>query len=306
MFKPIHTGNTIGVIAPAWIAGRSRLERGIRYLKKRGFLVKKGNYLYKKRGYFAGTEKERADDIHMMFSDPEISMIMCTRGGWGSLRLLDQLDFDLIGNHPKPLVGYSDVTTLQLAIWTKCGLPSFSGPMLAVEMADGMDSFTEKHFWGLIENRRPEYVYRFESAPTAVLRKGKTSGILLGGCLSLVSHLLGTPYSPDYSGAVLFLEDVGEKPYKIDRYLAHFKQAGIFEQINALILGEFIDCKDEQNDDAFSLEDILLDYFSDAPFPVLMNFPYGHGGVKITMPVGVSTQIDTGKKLLKFANPFLP
>jgi len=306
MFKPIQSGSTIGVIAPAWIASRPRLEQGKTYLKKRGFLVKEGKCLNKKRGYFAGTEAERVEDIHMMFSDPEISMILCTRGGWGSLRLLDRLDFDLIGNNPKPLVGYSDVTTLQLAIWAKCGLPSFSGPMLAVEMADGIDAFTEKHFWGLVQNRRPEYSYRFEKSSGTVLKKGKASGTLLGGCLSLVSHLLGTSYTPDYSGSVLFLEDVGEKPYKIDRYLAHLKQAGIFDQINALILGEFIDCEDKQNDKSFSLNDILLDYFSNAPFPVLMNFPYGHGKVKITMPVGVTAQIDTSKKMIKFANPFLP
>ena len=305
MFKSITRGSTIGVVAPAWIAQQEPLHKGISYLEKRGYKVKLGRYLDKKYGYFAGTDIERSADIQMMFADPEVSLIFCTRGGSGGLRLLDHLDFNIIGKNPKPLVGYSDVTTLQLALWKKCGLPSFSGPMVAVEMGKGIDPFTEKQFWGLLRNRRPEYLYTFKNTTVEVFRNGKATGTLLGGCLSLVSHLLGTPYSPDYSGAVLFLEDIGEKPYRIDRYLAHLKQAGVFDQINALILGDFIDCESEKNERSFTVSEIFHDYFNDALFPVVQNFPYGHGDIKMTMPIGVSATLDTVRKQIKFSNPFI-
>ena len=126
----------------------------------------------------------------------------------------------------------------------------------------------------------------------------------MGGCLSLVSHLLGTAYSPDYQNSILFIEDVGEKPYKIDRYLAHLKQAGVFNQINGLILGDFIDCEPEEGEQSLTLDQIFDDYFAEAEFPVLTKFPYGHGEVKVTMPVGVSARLDTDNRELLFQNPF--
>jgi muramoyltetrapeptide carboxypeptidase len=245
------------------------------------------------------------DDIHQMFKDPEVDMIVCARGGWGGLRLIDKIDYELIRQNPKLFVGYSDITTLQLAIWTKSKIPSLSGPMVGVEMGKGILPFTEQHFLDQIYNTRSEYHFNYLGTQTAVMKSGQVEGKLLGGCLSLVCHLLGTTYSPNYNGAILFLEDVGEKPYKIDRYLAHLKQSGVFDQINGLILGDFIDCEPEKNEVSFYLAEILDDYFSDVSFPVLRKFPYGHGDFKFSMPIGVKTVLDTDLGELRFANPFL-
>ena len=305
MIKSIKSNSTIGVISPAWTPIEGRLKSGLQYLENRGFNVKIGKNVGKKHGYFAGTDEERLADIHDMFTDPEIDMIVCTRGGWGGLRLVNKIDYELIRKNPKLLIGYSDITTLQLALWTKAALPSLSGPMVGVEMGKGILSFTEQHLWSQIHNEKSFYYFNYQQTDTSVLRPGNSQGVLLGGCLALVCHLIGTDYSPDYSGTILFLEDVGEKPYKIDRYLAHLKQTGIFNQINGLILGDFMDCTADKDEVSFHLDEILDEYFSEAPYPVIRNFPYGHGDFKFSMPIGVNTVLDTGRGELRFKNPFI-
>jgi muramoyltetrapeptide carboxypeptidase len=281
------------------------MDAGLKYLEARGHQLKKGKNLGHKRGYFAGTDEERVEDIHQMYADPSIDLILCARGGWGGLRLIDKINYELIRQHPKLFVGYSDVTTLQLAIWTKTGVPSLSGPMVGVEMGKGILPFTEQHFWGQIQNSNPSYQFSYAETETILMNAGIAEGNLLGGCLSLVCHLIGTAYSPDYRGAILFLEDVGEKPYKIDRYLAHLKQAGIFDQINGLILGDFVDCEAEEDEVSLRLDEIIDDYFSEVSYPVIRNFPYGHGDLKFSMPIGVKTVLNTDRGELSFANPFI-
>jgi muramoyltetrapeptide carboxypeptidase len=305
MLRPVTQKSTVGVISPAWIPIENRMNFGLKYLEKKGLHYKIGKNLGKSHGYFAGTDDERLEDIHQMFEDPDIDMIVCARGGWGGLRLLDKIDYEVIRANPKLFVGYSDITTLQLAIWKKTSVPSLSGPMVGVEMGKGILPFTEQHFWDQIYNTNPEYHFNYSETDTLVLRDGQANGVLLGGCLSLVCHLIGTPYSPDYKGAILFLEDVGEKPYKIDRYLAHLKQSGIFNQINGLILGDFIDCDPEKDEVSFQLDEILEQYFLEVSYPVIRNFPYGHGDLKFSMPIGVKAILDTEKAQLSFANPFL-
>ena len=305
MFKPILNNSYIGIISPAFIPIKERLQKGIEYLQQKGFRVKTGANMGKEHAYFAGNDEQRVSDLHQLFADQEVDLIICARGGWGGLRLLDKIDYELIKNNPKPLVGYSDITTLQIAIWKNTQIPSFSGPMVAVEMGKGIVPFTEKHFWDQINNEKTEYYINLTESGGKTFVPGIGSGLLLGGCLSLVSHLLGTPYSPDFDGAILFIEDVGEKPYKIDRYFAHLKQAGVFNKINGLILGDFIDCEADPDEVSFSLQELIEQYFSDANYPVLTGFPYGHGDKKITMPVGVQASLDTTKNELIFANPFV-
>ncbi len=303
MFKKIGKNSTIGLVSPAWIPVMDRLTIGIRYLESKDLRVKRGDNLGKTYGYFAGTDDERIADLHQMYADPEVEMIICSRGGWGGLRLINQIDYELIKNNPKPLIGYSDITTLQLAIWAKTGIPSISGPMVGVEMGKEMNGFTEKHFWGQLFNNNQEYELDLGTTSSQTLIAGEAKGNLLGGCLSLVSHLLGTPFSPDYEGAILFLEDVGEQPYKIDRYLAHLKQTGVFDTIGGVILGEFLDCEDD-NERSFTISELIDHYFSQATFPVIQNFPYGHGEVKFSMPVGVISSLDTNQKRFRVSNPF--
>jgi muramoyltetrapeptide carboxypeptidase len=303
--KKIIPGSKIGIIAPAFPPDGERLRNGIDYLLKMGYSVEPGKSLSAQHGYFAGTDSLRLDDLHRMYEDFTIDAILCARGGWGTLRMLDKLDYVSIEKNAKLLIGYSDITTLQLAIWTKTGLPSLSGPMAAVEMGTGILDFTEQHFWDQIENNNNWYAFYFDNEEISIWNNGSASGTLLGGCLSMVAHQLGTPYSPDYKDAILFLEDVGEEPYKIDRYLAQLDQAEILNKVNAVILGNFLDCKnDDTKRKSFTVEEVLKDYFSKRDYPVIYNFPYGHGMRKMSMPIGVQTRLNTKQNLVEFANLF--
>jgi muramoyltetrapeptide carboxypeptidase len=305
MFNTIAKGSTIGVLSPAYIPLKERVTNGINYLKEKGYNVKLSSNFFKQHGYFAGTDAERVDDIHELYRDKDVSVILAARGGWGTLRLLDKLDYDLIKNNPKPLIGYSDLTSLQLAIWSKTRIGSISGPMCAVEMGKGIHEFTEKHFWDYISNTESDYKINLKETSSTILCEGKAQGTLLGGCLSLVSFLQGTPYCPDFEGSILFLEDVGEKPYKIDRYFAHLKQCGVFDKISGLILGDFLDCEEEDSGTtSFTLQTIIEDYFANARFPVICDFPYGHGDIKISMPIGGDAKFDTFNMNLTFGNLF--
>ncbi len=306
MLRKLPEKGTIGVIAPAFPADQEKTQKGIDYLKAKGFNIVEGKSLTARHWYFAGNDALRVEDLHRMFTDPEVDAIFCARGGWGTLRLLDQLDYDLIARNPKMLVGYSDITTLHLAIWHKTRVPGMSGPMVAVEMAGNMLPFTAEHFWGQVFNDRPWYEFSFGTEVESVKNPGRVESVLIGGCLSMVAHQLGTPYMPELNGAILFLEDVGEPPYKIDRYLAQLKQAGIFDEIAGLILGQFLDCEDDNpTRKQVKLETILQDYFKEATYPVVFGFPYGHGMRKFTMPIGVKAVLDTDQKLLKIQNPFM-
>jgi len=306
MLKKIEQGAKIGIIAPAFQPDAEKLDNGITYLQNMGYTVIRGKSLSAKYGYLAGTDEVRLYDLHRMFADPEVSAILCARGGWGCMRLLDKLDFNLIENNKKPLIGYSDITTLQLALWKTLGLPSLSGPMAAVDLRMDIDAYTEKHFWDQINNSDTFYSFKYgEDAET--WHSGKTEGILMGGCLSMTAHLLGTPYSPDYSGCILFLEDIGEEPYRIDRFMSQLQLAGIFSQIRGLILGRFIDCDPSGSQQkSFTVKEVLEQYFAKVDYPVIYNFPYGHQKNKFTMPIGARASLNTDVRELKLTNIFAP
>jgi muramoyltetrapeptide carboxypeptidase len=308
MLKSIVDKPKIGLISPAWAPDKQRLNQGIAYLKSHGLTVEQGKNCREKQGLFAGSADQRLDDIHAMFADKTITAIFCSRGGWGTLKLLDKINYALIRENPKPIIGYSDITSLQLAVWHKARIPSLSGPMVAIEMAEKMTSFTEKHFWGQLENRKRAYHYHLKNL--SLLNKKNTkkafSGLLIGGCLSLVVTLLGTPFCPDFSKNILFLEDIGEQPHKIDRALSQLYQAGVFKCINGLILGNFEDCSATYKGRArYSLKEIFNSYFQQAPFPVLINFPYGHSRKIFSLPIGIHATVNLVRNDLSIDNPFV-
>ncbi len=293
LFPPkLRPGDTIGIVSPASPMIEERLEKGIAYLQKRGFRVLVGEHVHDRWGYLAGTDEARAADLHAMFANPDVKAIMSTRGGYGTPRLLRLLDYDLIGRNPKILVGYSDLTTLQLAIFAQTGLVTFSGPMVAVEMGKGIDPFTEAHFWPhLLAGETYSAFPSVEDAPLVRVRPGKATGRLLGGCLSMVNPLLGTPYQPDFEGSILVLEDVGEEPYRIDRYLSQFRAAGILEQVAGIIFSQFVDCEPGENP-SLTLDEILEGYTRDLRIPIVKNFLYGHQDKKLTVPLGALVTLD--------------
>lgn len=294
LIKPpgLEKGQTVGVLGPAGPMQPERLNRGIEYLQQHGFHVKLGAHVHDRVGYLAGADAGRLRDLHDMFADPEVNAIFCTRGGYGTPRLLDRLDYELIRQNPKVVVGYSDITALQMAIFARTGLATFSGPMVAVEMGKGMSEFTETHFWPTITSPRAPKKLSDLSGPLTCIKPGTARGRLLGGCLSLLTTLVGTPFLPQLQGAILLLEDIGEEPYQIDRRLMQLKLAGILGKIQGLVLGRFPDCAPENPDESLTLEEVVRDIVSDLNIPVVMNLPYGHVDTKYTIPLGVQASLD--------------
>jgi muramoyltetrapeptide carboxypeptidase len=287
---------TIGIISPASRPLDDAIYyQGIEYLKRLGYNVVEGDHVLDRRGYLAGDDDDRAEDLNAMFRNPDIGAIICSRGGYGTPRLIDKLDFETIQKNPKLFVGYSDLTAVSLAIWRKTGLITFSGPMVAVEMGRGIDPFTEKSFWMSLTSSSPAgLLTNPEALPVRVINPGRAEGRLLGGCLSLINVLAGTPYFPDFTGAILIIEDIDEEPYRVDRYLAQLKLAGVFEKIAGIVLGQFIDCmpKDPEKP-SLELDQIFSDYFGHLNIPIIANFAYGHGTIKHTIPIGIHAILDT-------------
>jgi muramoyltetrapeptide carboxypeptidase len=292
----LRRGDWIGVISPAGpVADRSQIERGVRYLEQQGYRVVVGEHAHKTYGYWAGTDEERLADLHAMFLNPEVKAILCVRGGYGISRLLSRLNYRLIIRHPKILVGFSDVTSLQLALWKKCGLVTFHGPMLRADLSNRIDPFTEESFWRLITSAKQPKPYVFSEEELTHRIPGKSVGRLLGGNLSLVVSLLGTPYQPDYREALLFLEEVAEEPYRIDRMLMQLSNAGVLNQISGILTGQFAHCRTrDPSRPSFSVEQVLTDFGLKCGKPFLSGLPFGHVARKMTLPVGVRARLETG------------
>ncbi len=296
--KPVRIPEnaTIGIVSPASYPLNEKIYRqGIFYLKNFGYQVVESKHVLDKRGYLAGEDVDRAADLNEMFCDPAIDAIICSRGGYGVPRIIDQIDFDVIKKNPKIFIGYSDITALNLAIWQQTGLVTFSGAMVAVEMGKGIDPFTENYFWRMLTTAEPiGLLSNPPDDPIKIFNHGLAEGRLLGGCLSLINMLLGTAYCPDFSDAILFIEDIDEEPYRVDRYLAQLKLAGILDQLAGIVVGQFTDCKPKDPEKpSLKLDEIFQDYFDPLNIPIIMNFAYGHGPIKHTMPIGVHAILDT-------------
>ncbi len=237
-----------------------------------------------------------------MLNNPEVKAIICIRGGYGTPRLLHKIDYDAVRRQPKIFVGYSDITSLQLALFAQTGLVTFSGPMIAVEMGKGIDPFTERAFWDVVSQGKAK---RMKAPEARIYKPGIAEGRLLGGCFSLINPLLGTPYMPDLNGAILALEDIGEDVYRLDRYFAQLRHAGILEKLHGIVLGQFIECEDTKDDasPSLTLEQVILEYIQDLSIPVLGNFPYGHGSVKYTLPFGCQVRLNTRSATLSMLEP---
>lgn len=305
--ETLSPGDTIGVITPASPMDGDRLQRGCEYLRGRGYKVVMGDNVFQQRGYLAGSDQQRAGDINAMFRNPDVKAIFCSRGGYGSPRLLERIDYERIHDNPKIFIGYSDITTLELAIWHKTGLITFSGPMVAVEMGKGIHSYTEAQLWRALTDANP--IGRIHNPPEytfTALAPGKAHGVLIGGCLSTIVPLLGTEYLPDFEGAILFLEDIDEEPYRIDRYLAHLRNAGILHAVAGIVFGQFVNCVSSDPDKpSLSLEEVLIDYTAELGIPVLSGLAYGHVDVKTTMPVGVRAFLDADTTILEIVGAVL-
>lgn len=291
----LQPGDVIGIVAPASPMKDEFLQKGCEYLERCGYRVKLGRYVDKEVGYLAGTDRQRASDLNRMFLDPKVKAIFCARGGYGSPRLLPLLDYQAISRHPKVFVGYSDITSIQLAMLRYAGLVTFSGPMVAAEMGQNrMDAFTEENFWKVLTELKP--LGRLERPNGQLyqpIHKGKVVGKLIGGCLSLIAPLIGTPHLPSMDGGIFFVEDIGEEPYRIDRYLLHFRESGLLGQVGGFVFGQMSDCVPPSDSTAptLSLDEVINDFIKPLGIPALAGLDYGHDNVKYTMPIGVQAAL---------------
>lgn len=304
IIKPnkLKKGDVIGIITPASMPDDvSRIEKGVKYLESLGYKVEVGKNVGKVRGYLAGTDEERLDDLHYMFNKKSIKAIICVRGGYGSPRLLDKIDYSLIKKNPKIFVGYSDITALQMAFLKKCGLVTFAGPMVAVDFwKEEVSKFTEEQFWRMITSDQPfGKLANPDNERFFVLNKGFAEGRIIGGNLALITALMGTEYLPSFENNILMLEDIGEPPYRIDRMLNQIKLAKGFEQAAAIILGRFVDCYDSNGAKSLTLNEVMADYFSKIEKPVIYNFKHGHISDNITVPFGLNCVLNTEKNVLE-------
>ena len=259
------------------------------YLSGLGFSIKHTPLPPAQHGYLNGTDATRAAAFNTLLSDPAVDAIFCTRGGYGTSRILPLIDYNAARQYPKLLVGYSDITALQLALYTRSNWRSLSGPMVAVEWGK-LDPRCEAQFWAFATNTAAFELENITGAPFQCIQAGEHTGKLLGGNLAVLSRLVGTPFLPDLQGAILFLEDVNEPAYKIDAMLSQLKLSGIWDNLGGLILGQFTDESHPEHTPA-EIDEVFQDYCENVAFPVASGLRYGHIPVKNSMPVGVDARL---------------
>lgn len=289
--KALRKGDTIALTAPAGaIFNTSHITKIEKRLTDLGFKTIRGETLSQKNGFLAGTDEFRANELASFFKNKSVKAILAMRGGWGCARLLDILDFDLIQQHPKIIMGYSDITSLLIAITEKTGLITYHGP---VGYSSWKEFSTTQVFNTLVNGLKHTMTNPpSHKADLKTLTAGTAIGELIGGNLTVVTSMIGTNFEPNWQNKILFLEETGEEPYRIDRMLWQLKQANVFNQINGVVLGAFTKCNPEEPEKSFSLTDILDQHFKDTKFPVYKGATFGHIIPKFTLPLGLSAKID--------------
>lgn len=281
LLKRLKKGDKLGIIAPAGPVTEEEIEPAIRLIKDEGYSVIKGHHLFDKNGYLAGEDEDRLTDLHDMFLDTDIKAVLCARGGYGTPRLLNKIDFNLIRKHPKPLAGYSDITALLLSIYNMTGMNVWHGPMLR-----GITG-REEYLKALLKQMASDGSIDYRLFKDNVLKDGKARGRLLGGNLSMICAMIGTPYLPSFKDSILFIEERGEPLYRIDRMLTQLSLSGILKGIKGIISGNFQDCGD-----ADQINGLVMEAFS-YECPVYWGFPSGHGDKNHPLPIGAEAELDT-------------
>ena len=289
--KGLKPGDTIGLIAPAnYTNENSNAE--IEYLQSRGFNVVYGQSFYSRWYGFGGTDSVRAKDINDMFANPNINAIFAVRGGYGGIRIVDKLNYDVIKKNPKIISGFSDNTTLLLAINEKTGLVTFHGPMS--DNLKNIPSVTENAFNKAFTSNESYNLLGFDDTYT-IMKSGRGTGKITGGNLSLVVATLGTDHEINTDGKILFLEETNEASYRVDRMLKQLKLAGKFDKLQGIIIGDFKNPKQSDPTD-MTIDEVFYDNFGKLNVPIVKNFKSGHVRPFITVPIGAKAVMDTGKR----------
>lgn len=297
--EKLKQGDTVGIICPSSPISGERKAQCIDAVEKLGYKVKAADNLTENYGgYMAGSGRVRAEWINKMFADSEIKAIFCIRGGDGSSRMMEYLNFDVIKNNPKIFVGYSDVTNLHLAITQNCDLVTFHGPMVSSNMVDSFDAETRNSFFNVI-NSREDFEFRNpEGVELKTLKEGKAEGILTGGNLSLLSASMGTPYEVETEGRILFMEEVCESITKIEKWIYHLRNAGKLKQCSGILLGQFTNIKNYSEDYDYTC--CIKDALEGLNIPVMYDIQSGHGQKIMTLPMGAVCKMDTAAGTIKF------
>lgn len=284
---------TIGLIAPAGPATLD-VEKAGQWMRARGYDLRIFPGVYERDGYLAGSDQSRLDDLHRAFADPHIDAIFCLRGGYGTPRLLDRLDFDLLRHNPKPFVGYSDITALHLAISRYSGFVTFHGPMLNADLLGDKQPPTESSLLSMLRGDlgAGSVLAHPVAYSLTTIAPGIACGRLLGGNLSMIAAVMGTPFEIDAEGIILLIEDVNEPIYRIDRLLTHLRLAGKLAQVAGVLVG------DVAGVDPMALERLLKQTFEPLCIPVLAGWRSGHCDPNLTLPMGALVRLDAGEQRL--------
>lgn len=298
--KKLNKGGTVGLVCASSPVSEEKADLCKKTVENMGYKVKAADNLSDNYGgYMAGTGKIRGEWLNKMFADPEVDAIFCIRGGDGSSRIMEFLDFDLIKNNPKIFVGYSDITNLHIAFNQQCDLVTFHGPMVSSNMLYKFDDETKRSFFKTI-NSDSDFDYENPAdCDIKILKQGKAKGTIIGGNLSLLSASIGTPYEPDTEGKIIFIEEIDEPLTKIEKWGFHLRNSGKFKECAGVLLGQFTNVNNEyctEYDYLMNFVDILDGY----DIPVMYNLQSGHGLKNMTFPLGCMCEIDTAAKSIKF------
>lgn len=290
----LNKGDKIALVSPSGFIDKSSLQNGVNWLKAQGLVPELMPHTLDCYRYMGGTDKERADDINQAFARPDIKAVFCTRGGAGAIQILDKLDYDMIKQNSKPIFGLSDSTALQNAVYAQTGNVSYTGflPIYDFKNPEPDETLSQsvKKVFTSLKQVVQEGTY---------LHGGKAKGVMVGGCLSVLCSLCGTPYFPDLKNKILLLEDVGEKTYRLENMLTQLKYQKHFNNIKGLVFGQFAKCTEDDKGDG-SVNEIIDDFVKDLNVPAIADFRYGHIPSRYVLPIGKEVCLDADNVKLEF------
>ena len=301
--KRLKKGDIIGLVTPAGVITKEQLKSTIENVENLGFKAYYEPSILAKYGYLAGTDQERADELMHMFTNENVDAILCARGGYGAIRILDLLDFNQIKINPKVLLGYSDITAFLSAIYEKSGLVTFHGPV----GISSFNNYTTQSFEDILVNPKKHHKYPYQREEDTIdnpefdfytITDGKAEGELIGGNMSVIVSMIGSKFEIDFENMIVYFEEIGEKTYKVDRMLTQLLQATNLKKASGIVLGIFKDC-DVNDKPTFTLKEILTQLLKPLNIPVVYGFPFGHVATKMTIPTGIIAKFNANKKTLK-------
>ncbi|WMJ76785.1 MULTISPECIES: S66 peptidase family protein [unclassified Sedimentibacter] len=298
--EKLKKGDKVAIVAPSSPVTQQEADHSRKFLENMGYKVRMGRSTYKSlHGYKAGTGEERARDINEMFSDKEVKAIFCIRGGDTSSHVIDKIDLNIVKNNPKIFVGYSDVTNLNVYFNQKADMVTFHGPMVKSNMINDFDDFSRESFKNAINMGDELYLKNPEGQDFRVICDGTAEGTIVGGNLSLLTSMIGTPYEIDTKDKVLFFEDIHENITKVDRMLYQLKFSNKINDAAAIIIGDFLECKNHR-DPSYGIDDLMKEFFEGLSKPVMYNIKCGHCIPTSTIPLGTMCEVDSLNKTIKF------